>query len=154
EMEFATLARRVGGTLSAMEGAVTHNRSMAAPVSKPLFGTNGAASAPKAVTPEALLAPVNYDGYLCLQDMDALTAFIARCKAAGVVAVDTETDALSATHSALVGVSLSYDVNQAAYIPLGHRADDGGLALSGEDLQQIPLEDAIAALKPLLEDET
>ncbi|MEM9965252.1 MAG: DNA polymerase I [Asticcacaulis sp.] len=153
EMEFATLARRVGGTLSAMEGAATHNRSMAAPVHRPLFGTNGAASAPKAVTPEALLAPVNYDGYLCLQDIDALNAFIAKCTAAGVVAVDTETDALSATHAGLVGVSLSYDVNTAAYIPLGHRADDGGLALSGEDLKQIPLGEALAALKPLLEDE-
>ncbi|MFT4090151.1 MAG: DNA polymerase I [Asticcacaulis sp.] len=153
EMEFASLARRVGGTLSAMEGAVTHNRSMAAPVNRPLFGTNGAASAPKAVTSEALLAPVNYDGYLCLQDIDALTAFVAQCQAAGVVAVDTETDSLSSTQSGLVGVSLSYDVNKAAYIPLGHRADDGGLALSGDELKQIPFEVALAALKPLLEDE-
>lgn len=153
EMEFSSLARRVGGSLSLMETAQTHNRSMAAPVTKPLFGATATPStAPKIVTSEALVAPLNYDAYSCIQDIDALHAFIAKCRAAGVCAIDTETDDLSATRAGLVGVSLSYGVNEACYIPLGHVSDEGGLAFSGDELKQIPFADAMAALKPLLED--
>ncbi|MDC7685002.1 DNA polymerase I [Asticcacaulis sp. BYS171W] len=153
EMEFTSLARRVGGSLSVLETAQSKAGDLPkAPVSKPLFGTTGQAPTPKAATPEALLTPVNYDAYQCVQDIGTLSAYVAQCKAAGVFAVDTETDALSATSSGLVGVSLSCGVGSAIYIPLGHESDQGGLALSGDTLKQIPLDEALAVLKPLLED--
>jgi DNA polymerase I len=150
EMEFTSLARRVGGTLSQMQ---TNPRSMAAPILKPQFGAPQA-SAPNPSTPAEILAPVNYDAYLCLQNIEALKAFVSKCKAAGICAVDTETDALGATKAGLVGISLAYAPNEAAYIPLRHVSDEGGLAFSGEDLKQIPLADALEVLKPLLEDKT
>ncbi|MFN3230477.1 MAG: DNA polymerase I, partial [Asticcacaulis sp.] len=75
-----------------------------------------------------------------------------RAQAKGVIAVDTETDALSSSHAGLVGISLAVAPGEACYIPLAHRTDDGGLALSGDTLKQIPIETALALLRPLLAD--
>ncbi len=81
-----------------------------------------------------------------------LDAWIAKARAAGVVAFDAETDGPSSASSDLVGVSLAVAPGEACYIPLGHRAQDG-LALEAEgDLDQIPLAAALDRLKPLLED--
>src|SRR3546814_12668219 len=57
----------------------------------------------------------------------------------------------------LVGVSLSTAAGKACYIPLGHtvgKPADGGLDLDGatEAPKQIPRDDALAILKPMLED--
>ncbi len=95
-------------------------------------------------------APVERDKYECVQTMDALNRWIARAKAARVVAVDTETDALSACASRLVGVSLAVAPGQACYIPLGHLGGD--LADGGGRPEQIDMAAALGALKPLLED--
>ncbi|MDC7695874.1 DNA polymerase I [Asticcacaulis sp. DXS10W] len=154
EMEFTSLARRVGGSLATLETAQATPRDLKAPVSKPLFGTTAQVSAPRPATPEALLTPVDYGAYQCVQDIEALKAYLAQCRAAGVFAVDTETDSLSATASGLVGVSLSCAPGSGVYIPLAHQSDDGGLALSGDELKQIALVEALAELKPLLEDPT
>jgi DNA polymerase-1 len=95
-------------------------------------------------------APVERDKYECVQTMDALNRWIARAKAARVVAVDTETDALSACAAKLVGVSLAVAPGQACYIPLGHLGGD--LADGGGRPEQIDMAAALGALKPLLED--
>ena len=52
------------------------------------------------------------------------------------------------------GVSLALSPGEACYIPLGHCEKEEGLfgGESGADLTQIPLDQALAALKPLLED--
>ena len=98
----------------------------------------------------AAKGPINTDAYVCIQDLETLNAYIAKAFAARVVAFDTETDALSATHAGLVGVSLAVAPNDAVYVPLSHRPE-GGLDLGGSDLKQIPMDQALAALKPLLE---
>ncbi|ESQ78531.1 DNA polymerase I [Asticcacaulis sp. YBE204] len=153
EMEFTSLARRVGGSLTTLEAAQTRATEFPlAPVSKPLFGTTGQTAIPKAATSEAYRDPIDVDSYPCVQDIETLRAYIAQCKACGRFAVDTETDALSATASGLVGFSLSHGVGSAIYVPVAHEPDEGGLALSGDELTQIPLIDALAELKPLLED--
>jgi len=95
-------------------------------------------------------APIDRDAYACVQDIDALKAWIDKAKAARVVAVDTETDALSATASRLVGVSLATAPGKACYIPLAH--EGGDLADGGERPTQISEEEALGLLKPLLRD--
>src|SRR3546814_516501 len=75
----------------------------------------------------------------------------------GVIAVDTETTSLDPITADLVGVSLSTAAGKACYIPLGHtvgKPADGGLDLDGatEAPKQIPRDDALAILKPMLED--
>lgn len=144
-MEFATLARRMGGAITALEEArLDAAKTPSAPISRPLYGNIGE----KPVT--SVIEPVNHESYVCVQDIDILKTYVARALKLGYVAVDTETDDLSATHSGLVGVSLSLGANDACYIPLAHESDDG-LAF-GDALQQIPMAEAIAVLKPLLED--
>jgi DNA polymerase-1 len=75
-----------------------------------------------------------------------------------VVAVDTETTSLDPMTAGLCGFSLAVAPNEACYVPLGHR--EGGTQ-SGSDLfapeaklcaDQIAEADALALLKPLLED--
>lgn len=104
------------------------------------------APAEAAVVPEQL--PFDRDGYACIQTLDALDAWIAEARAAGVIAVDTETDALDSIAAGLVGISLATAANRACYIPLAHGSND----MFGENPAQIALADAIARLKPLLED--
>ncbi len=127
-MEFRGLARRVGEA-----GGI-----------KP--------EAPVAAAPEPAIAAINVKAYACVRDLAGLDAWVARAAAAGVVAFDTETDSVSSANADLCGVSLAVAPGEACYIPVGHGEADGlGLETAGA-LDQIPLEAAIARLKPLLED--
>ncbi|MBU6206999.1 MAG: DNA polymerase I, partial [Alphaproteobacteria bacterium] len=78
----------------------------------------------------------------------ALEQWIAEARYAGVVAVDTETDALDSISGRLVGFSLATAPGLACYVPLAH----GGTDLLAEVPPQIPLERALALLGPLLAD--
>jgi DNA polymerase-1 len=128
-MEFRTLARRVGEA----------------------GGTGAPTPAPvQTAAPDA--GPIDVSAYVCVRDLQTLDAWIARATSAGVVAFDTETDDLSSANSGLCGVSLAISPGEACYIPLGHVADDGLALEAPADLTQVPLEAAIARLKPLLED--
>ena len=93
--------------------------------------------------------------YELVQDPTALQAWIDRAREAGVLAVDTETDSLTPSTANLVGISLATAPGLACYIPVGHRAGDsaeGELAFGGEGPRQIKPEQAMAALKDVLED--
>jgi DNA polymerase I len=137
-MEFKTITRRVRDSL-AREGHVAD----AAPTG-PITASTG----------EGAGSPVNHDAYVTVTDLATLKHWAARAQAAGVVAVDTETDALSASSAGLVGVCLGLGPNDACYVPLAHREKGGADLFGGGGLLpgQIALEDAIAALKPMLED--
>ena len=92
---------------------------------------------------------IDRDAYECVQTLDKLEEWIARAQAARIVAVDTETNSLDAISAELVGVSLSIGPNDACYIPLGH----GGSDMFAEKPEQVDRDAAIAALKPLLEND-
>jgi DNA polymerase-1 len=147
-MEFSTLARRIGAAGHAPAArAPSAPRQPSAPVMTPSF-------APQASKAEPGAHKIDVNGYQCVRDLAALDAWIARARDKGLVAFDTETDALSSATANLCGISLATAPGEACYIPLGHEHEgDGGLAFeSKEALQQIPLAEAIARLKPLLED--
>ncbi len=104
---------------------------------------------------DAPLAPAAGEAaYSLIQDAKELEVWVARASAQGLVAVDTETTSLDAVAADLVGVSLALQAGEACYIPLGHRAANGSgdLLDDGAAPDQIPLETAIAILKPMLED--
>jgi DNA polymerase I len=114
------------------------------------------------VTPEsARFAPIDIATYETVTTLDRLQDWIARIYAQGYVAVDTETDALSSVSGRLVGISLAVEPAIACYIPLGHvtgRAlgKTGDLFADPADALtllpgQMPLQAALAALKPVLE---
>ena len=107
---------------------------------------------------KARAAKFDRSKYECVRTLERLRYWIAHAQDAGIVAVDTETTSLDAMTAQLCGFSLGVAPNEACYVPLGHR-EGGGEA--GSDLfapeaklceGQIPEMDALAALKPLLED--
>jgi DNA polymerase-1 len=87
-------------------------------------------------------------GYELIQDMAALERWITEARRTGVVAVDTETTSVDEMTAELVGVSLSTAVGNGCYIPLDHKAPDA----FSEKPKQIPMQDALDALRPLLSD--
>ncbi|KQP38736.1 DNA polymerase I [Methylobacterium sp. Leaf106] len=128
---------------------------------------------PAEATPSSLVAtraaegtnPIDTTGYETITSLAQLEAWIAEAREAGVVAVDTETDSLDANNAALVGVSLAVAPGRAAYIPLAHlepvaasEASDlfgDAKAATGQFSPvtgQIPIDAALTALRPLLED--
>jgi len=112
-------------------------------------GANGTGAGEAARQPLPDMPPVDHAAYETVQTIARLEAWIARARAAQVVAVDTETTSLDAIRADLVGVSLALGPNDACYIPLGH----GGTDMFAERPEQIEQAAALAALKPLLEDE-
>jgi DNA polymerase-1 len=133
EMEFRTLARRVGEATGEPSGEAVAPRAPAEPA-------------------PAAAGPIDTNAYVCVRDVAALDAWIARVREAGIVAIDAETDALSSALAELVGVSLAVAPGEACYIPVRHEEAEG-LALGAADgLGQLPLETVIERLKPLLQD--
>ena len=162
-MEFRSLSRRVGdGKAAAHDGSAFQPKSslpgasgpLSAPVASPRHG-------PQPVSADVATQPFDPAAYDCVQTLEQLDAWIARASDAGIIGFDTETDALSATHAGLCGLSLAVGPNQACYIPLSHAhpemAGAGGLDFGDTPdtrapLQQIDAAEALARLKPLLED--
>ncbi len=95
---------------------------------------------------------VDREAYECVQTMERLEHWIARAFAARLVAVDTETSSLDAMQADLVGFSLGLGPNDACYVPLGHFTGAGGSDdMFAEKPQQVDRDQALAAIKPLLE---
>jgi len=99
--------------------------------------------------------------YELVQDEQTLNKWVRMAKEAGLVAIDTETTALTPSKAKLVGISMSVKEKHACYIPLQHRdatgySDsfdfDNNAKIEKSDLKQIPIEKALAILKPMLED--
>ncbi|HEX2795189.1 MAG TPA: 5'-3' exonuclease H3TH domain-containing protein, partial [Croceicoccus sp.] len=140
---FTSLLKRLG------TGAGSPSRKTELNPAKPL---NGAAQG-KGDSVGATRQPLpewpkfDLDAYECVQTVARLDAWIARAFAAHTVAVDTETSSIDAMRAELAGISLSLGPNDACYIPLAHGSDD----MFAERPQQVPMDVALARLKPLLE---
>ena len=106
--------------------------------------------------PTPSLQPPAPTTYTCIQDLAALHEWIDSARKAGFVAIDTETDSLTASTAKLVGVSLAIAAGEACYIPINHidanaAPSDGGFSFTvAEAPPQIPLADVIESLRGLL----
>jgi DNA polymerase-1 len=147
----AVIARVESGAFKVADGAAATTApagagiGAAAPTAAPIPGTG----------------PVDRSAYELVQSLDALDRWIAQAYAAGFVAFDTETTSLDSVRADLVGISLATAPGAACYLPVGHRAPggqgnfdlgDGNGSTQKETPPQIPLKQAVARLKPLLED--
>jgi len=111
----------------------------------PAMGAAEAAVAVKAI-------PIDRNAYQSVTTIEALGDWLAAARDQGYVAFDCETNSLDAMQADLVGVSLGLAPGKACYVPLGHGHGDG-LDLEGAgDIEQIPMREALDALKPVLED--
>lgn len=141
EMEFRSLSKRIADALGKEAPTI--------PEPGPQQGGDEGQAAPDwpAIEPES---------YERVSNFASLDTWIAAIRAQGYVAIDTETTSLNEMQADLVGISLATAPGRACYIPLGHMdgaADD----LFGSDTLaegQMPLLDVLAAIKPLLEDES
>jgi len=135
EMEFRTLSKRVAEVLGKEAPTIAE-----APVA--------------ADTPAAADVPFDADLYEHISDTAALQAWIDRIYEFGYVAVDTETTGLDDMIAQLVGVSLCVEPGKACYIPLIHKARGSDDLFGSDDLAegQIPTEEALRLLTPMLED--
>ncbi|MEM7523824.1 MAG: DNA polymerase I, partial [Pseudomonadota bacterium] len=136
EMEFRTMTRRIAEAMGVS----------AAPEPEVEAG-------PKA-DPSALAATaIDHSAYETVRDADALRAWIDAIYLRGEVAVDTETTSLNEMVADLVGVSLATEPGKACYIPLGHITGDGDLLGAAQPAKgQMDFDEALAILKPMLED--
>jgi DNA polymerase-1 len=151
--DFRSLATRVmakhGG-----EGNGAGPKIDTAPPAAPALSSAALAAVPAQSVPLPTPAgPVTFDKYELVQDPAALERWVREARAQGYVAFDTETTSLHVIAVELVGVSLALAAGKACYIPLGHGGASGDL-LGGrvERPKQIPINEALAILKPLLED--
>ncbi|MBN9016505.1 MAG: DNA polymerase I [Rhizobiales bacterium] len=171
-MEFTTLTGRVASATGVESASVEPDPSIASAralgetAPAPIATPDAPASAPGAVAalpelhPSALAAarlvaaraPVDRSTYETVLSIDRLRDWADRATAAGIVAVDTETTSLDPMQADLVGVSLALAPGEACYIPLAHRGEGDGLFTEGLLAGQIPIRDALAVLKPMLED--
>ncbi len=137
EMEFRTITRRIAEKLDA---------------EPPAIETPAAAAAATGAEPEPELG-FDHDAYTCVTSAEELAPWIAQIYEYGHVAVDTETTSLDEMRADLVGISLCVLPGQACYIPLTHRSGEAGLFGSDELSEgQMPLQQALDLLKPMLED--
>ncbi|MFQ1012138.1 DNA polymerase I [Gilliamella apicola] len=81
--------------------------------------------------------------YQCILTHEQLDDWVIKLTNSKQFAFDTETDNVDHIHAKLVGISLSVEPYQAAYIPLAHQY------LGVPD--QLPLTEVLAKLKPVLE---
>ena len=95
------------------------------------------------------LPPIDCSAYTTISDEAALDAIIAEAYAGGLLAIDTETDALDSVASGLVGISLATAPGRAAYVPVGHVSSDD---MFGEKPPQLPLSVVVDRLLPVLSD--
>jgi DNA polymerase-1 len=169
-MEFTTLTKRVaeisGVDFDSIPPDPTYAAAGKGGLVPPAPVADAASTAPAAVpsadalTPAGLAAerlaklramPVMPESYPAIRTLAELEAFIFEAHERGVLSFDTETSSLDPMQADLVGVSLAIEPGRAIYVPLQHRTGDG-LFDSGLVPGQIPLADALAALKPALED--
>ncbi|NDV50678.1 MULTISPECIES: DNA polymerase I [unclassified Salipiger] len=140
-MEFSTLTKRIANTLGAEAPVITEAKAPAA-------NAPAAADAPE-------MPPIDPANYTWVKSAADLAPWIAQARQRGWVAVDTETTGLNEMTCELVGISLAIEPGQACYIPLAHRAAGGEADLFGSDdlaEGQMPMNEALDLLKPLLED--
>lgn len=99
--------------------------------------------------------PASENRYHLVTDLDTLRQWAEAARQSGVLAVDTETTGLTPARASLVGISLCHQIGSAAYIPVGHVAPGGGDLFGDKkpsEIDQIPLADVMAVLRPVLED--
>ncbi|MCB1391463.1 MAG: DNA polymerase I, partial [Rhodobacteraceae bacterium] len=141
-MEFRSLTRRISDKLGVEAPAITETP------------TALDADAPEP-PPAAEQIPFEPDTYVCVRDLQTLHDWVDRIRDQGYFAVDTETTSLDEMQAELVGISLALVPGEACYIPLIHSEGSDDLFGTAKRLEgQIDPEAALAALKPVLEDDS
>ncbi|MRF65370.1 DNA polymerase I [Escherichia coli] len=85
------------------------------------------------------------ENYQTILEKADLERWVEKLSKASLFAFDTETDSLDTQEARLVGMSFAIEPGHAAYLPLGHDYLDAPV--------QLPLEEVLELMKPILESE-
>ncbi|WP_109409037.1 DNA polymerase I [Proteus genomosp. 4] len=99
---------------------------------------------PKEASISANFPVITQENYEAILTHESLAHWVELLKKAPAFAFDTETDSLNNIDARLIGMSFAIEPGKAAYIPLRHEYLDAP--------DQLPVDDVLAALKPILED--
>jgi len=134
-MEFRTLTKRIANKLGVESPEIPD------------------VAAPAPEMPDA--PPIDPEKYEHVADEAALARWVGLIRERGYVAVDTETTGLDEMRADLVGISLAVEPGEACYIPLTHKEAASDDLFGGADLAagQMALDEVLAFLKPVLEDD-
>jgi DNA polymerase-1 len=169
EMEFAALTKRIAEGLGAeapppaerpVRASADHAARSERSAARVKLGGGGPTVAAEATPQVAVLAglqaakaiPIDRSRYETVTDIARLEVWVAEARAAGRFAFDTETTSLDPMQADFVGFSLAVAPGRACYVPLSHRVASGAFDFGDQDLEQIPVREALRLLKPLLED--
>ena len=86
---------------------------------------------------------IDKKNYLLVNSFDELSNWIKKIRERKFLCIDTETDSLNFMRANLVGISISIEAGVAIYIPLLHK---------DQSINQLPINETLALLKPILED--
>ncbi len=173
-MEFTTFTKRLATVLGADPDAFEADAEFAAVPPKGVGFDNAAKAEARVARIEAgsgggaaLVAhanatherikalPIDANAYETIRDRAGLDRWIADIYATGYAAVDTETSGVDNQTADLIGISLATAPGKAAYLPLAHTTGAGDLLEAGGMAEgQLPIREALAALKPMLEDKS
>jgi DNA polymerase-1 len=168
QMEFNTLTRRIAEALKVEPPApvavsvgstvpTKGRKETPAPGAK----ADAAGAAPVAESPAAAAvemaqrarAAFDRSKYETVTTREQLQAWIGKAYDAGLVAFDTETTSIDPMVAELVGFSMAVAPGVACYVPLSHRPASDAFDFGSHDgIEQIAVGEALALLKPLLED--
>ena len=84
---------------------------------------------------------ISKENYFLIKTEDEVKDWLKAAEEIGEFAIDTETTSLDAHQTNLVGISISYAIGKACYIPISHK-----------DYKNLNEEKIIKILKPFLED--
>jgi DNA polymerase I len=164
EMEFATLTKRIAEGLGAAapppaqrtpaagrDGeVVAHERGTLA--AKPMTPGAWTPSAKVASARQVASAKIERSAYETVTDLASLERWIGEAYAVGRFAFDIETTSLDPMRAEFVGFSMAVAPGRACYVPIGHRPAAGAFDFGEGALKQVAVGDALAVLRPLLED--
>jgi DNA polymerase-1 len=114
------------------------------------------------LTPQALAAArietarttkIDRSKYVMLTTTADLAALVVRAMDRGHAAIEVKAGSIDPMQADLCGIALALGPDDAAYLPLAHKASGDGTNLFGGGIApgQIPASEALAALKPMLE---
>ncbi|HSE27182.1 MAG TPA: DNA polymerase I [Gemmatimonadales bacterium] len=147
ELEFLSLARRLGGSAAGAVPAAAQFTAESAENAESAGRQGGAFPVPP---PGASAPPASSAvNVVVVDDAADLAPLIARLRRAPLVAFDTETSSLEPHDAELIGLSLAASPDEVWYLPFGHRPRDGALAAPAAVRNLPPITDP--ACRPLVE---
>ena len=111
------------------------------------LGLEGQARIEPAARPQPTATDIAFSGYETVTSLERLQAWVHEAIAAGLCAIDTETDGLDAMRANMVGFSIATAPGRACYVPLRHEGD-----LEHPVAAQLEADAALAVLATLLTD--